>query len=179
MRDFVARFSGPRVSLGSVKRTLDDAGIEPHPTPKPRRKPKKKAPRRFERAKAGQLCQSDITSFHLPRDSRRVYLTVFLDDHSRFIVAWTMACHQKSELVTEALFEGLGCFGRPDEILTDQGRPLRAVQAHAELGSLLKGDQALPASSPPAERHSPIRVRWLRVGVRSCRSVCRRSLAQG
>jgi hypothetical protein len=44
---------------------------------------------------------------------------------------------------------------------------------------LLKGDQALPASSPPAERHTPIRVRWLRVGVRSCRSVCRRSLAQG
>ena len=120
-----------------MKRTLDDAGIEPLPAPKPRPKPKKKAPRRFERAKAGQLWQSDITSFHLPRDSRRVYLTVFLDDHSRFIVAWTMACHQKSELVTEALFEGLGRFGRPDEILTDQGRQYYAWRGKSGFQKIL------------------------------------------
>lgn len=137
VRDFVARFSGPRVSLGSVKRTLDDAGIEPLPSPKPRRKAKKRAPRRFERAKAGQLWQSDITSFHLPRDSRRVYLTVFLDDHSRFIVSWTLACHQKSELVTEALFEGLGRFGRPDEILTDQGRQYYAWRGKSGFQKIL------------------------------------------
>jgi len=137
VRDFVARFSGARVSVGSVKRTLDDAGIEPLPGPKPRRRPKKKAPRRFERAKAGQLWQSDITSFHLPRDSRRVYLTVFLDDHSRFIVAWTLACHQKAELVTEALFEGLGRFGRPDEILTDQGRQYYAWRGKSGFQKIL------------------------------------------
>ena len=137
VRDFVARFSGARVSVGSVKRTLDDAGIAPLPAPKPRPKPKKKAPRRFERAKAGQLWQSDITSFHLPRDSRRVYLTVFLDDHSRFIVSWTLACHQKSELVTEALFEGLGRFGRPDEILTDQGRQYYAWRGKSGFQKIL------------------------------------------
>ena len=138
VRDFVARFSGPRVSLGAVSRTLADAELEALPAPKPKRRAKKKPPRRFERARPGQLWQSDITSFHLPRDSRRVYLTVFLDDHSRYIVSWALAAHQKAVLVTEALTDGLGRFGRPDEVLTDQGRQYYAWRGKSSFSKLLE-----------------------------------------
>ena len=139
VREWVTRFGGAeRVSLGSVKRTLDDAKLDTlaEPAPKPKRK-KKQPPRRFERAKPGQLWQSDITSYHLPRDSRRVYLVVFLDDRSRFIVSWNLACHHKAVFVTDALTDGLGRFGRPTEILTDQGRQYFAWRGKSAFTKLL------------------------------------------
>ena len=140
VRDWVARFGGAeRVSLGTVKRTLVEAGLDAPAAPPPRPKRKKKQPpRRFERAKPGQLWQSDITSFHLPRDSRRVYLVVFLDDRSRFIVSWNLACHHKAVFVTDALTDGLGRFGRPDEVLTDQGRQYFAWRGKSAFTKLLE-----------------------------------------
>jgi hypothetical protein len=42
----------------------------------------------FERAKPNQLWQTDLFTFALKRQNRRVYLVAFLDDHSRFIVSF-------------------------------------------------------------------------------------------
>jgi transposase len=113
VRDFLLRFHGVKVSAGSVRNTLREAGVEP--PAKPRRKPKRKPqlPRRFERARAGQMWQSDITSFVLRRHSQRVYLTVFMDDHSRYVVAFGLEQQQRQELVTSALLEGIARFGKP------------------------------------------------------------------
>jgi len=58
----------------------------------------------------------------LPRHRQRVYLTVFLDDFSRYVVSWKLATHQRADLVLDALRDGLGRFGKPKAILTDQGR---------------------------------------------------------
>jgi transposase InsO family protein len=123
LKDHLYRFQGLKVSPGSIAKTLreDPARGAPAPSPK-KQKPKKKAPRRFERSKPGSLWQSDITSFVLPRHQSRVYLTVFLDDYSRYIVSFALALHQKQELVTEALLSGIDRFGKPKEVLTDQGR---------------------------------------------------------
>ena len=80
------------------------------------------SPQRFERARAGELWQSDITTFLLTRHSQRVYLTVFLDDYSRYIVSWGLYLHQKQDIVIETLLSGIERFGKPKEVLTDQGR---------------------------------------------------------
>ncbi len=137
VRDFLRRFRGVKVSPGAIRRTLDEAGIAPQPAPKrrPRRKPM--PPRRFERAKPGELWQSDITSFLLTRHSTRVYLTVFLDDHSRYVVAWNLSTHQRQELVTEALMEGIARFGKPKEVLTDQGRQYFSWRGKSDFQKLL------------------------------------------
>lgn len=137
VRDFLQRFRGLSVSPGAIRKTLDDAGIPPKPAPKrrPRRKPM--PPRRFERAKPGELWQSDITSFLLTRHSTRVYLTVFLDDHSRYVVSWNLSTHQRQELVTEALMEGISRFGKPKEVLTDQGRQYFAWRGKSDFERLL------------------------------------------
>ncbi|RKY15743.1 MAG: hypothetical protein DRQ55_19160, partial [Planctomycetota bacterium] len=119
IRDLLRRFLGLSVSTGAVRRVLKDHGLhDPDP-----RKPRKRRPlpRRFERARPGQLWQSDITSYVLARPGRRVYLTLFLDDHSRYIVSWRLLAHQRNELVLEALEEGLLRYGKPTEILTDRG----------------------------------------------------------
>ena len=135
VRDFLARFHGVRVSAGSVRRTLDAAGIEPLPAPKRRRKSRQ--PRFFERARPNELWQSDITSFVLPRHGTRVYLVAFMDDHSRYIVSWNLAVSQRTELVTDALKEGIARFGKPKEVLTDQGRQYFAWRGKSDFQKLL------------------------------------------
>jgi len=119
IRDLLRRFLGLSVSTGAVRRVLKDHGL--HDPDPPRARKRRPLPRRFERARPGQLWQSDITSYVLARPGRRVYLTLFLDDHSRYIVAWRLLAHQRNELVLEALEEGLLRYGKPTEILTDRG----------------------------------------------------------
>jgi transposase InsO family protein len=135
VRDFLKRFQGERVSTGSVRKVLKSRGLHA-PVLKPRRK-KHALVRRFERSKPGELWQSDITSYVLTRSRVRVYLTVFLDDFSRYVVAWQLATQQKSQLVCEALMEGIERFGKPEEVLTDQGRQYFAWRGKSDFQRLL------------------------------------------
>ncbi len=60
----------------------------------------------FERAKPNQLWQTDLFTFVLKRQNRRVYLVAFMDDHSRFIVSYGLHASQSSALVLEVLRAG-------------------------------------------------------------------------
>ena len=134
---YVRRFCGIAVAPATVKRTLVRAGVErPERSKKVKRGPP--AVRFFERAKPNQLWQSDITSLWLARARRHVYLTVFLDDHSRYIVGWQLEAHLKSSLVLECLKDALVSFGKPEEILTDQGPQYFSWRGKSELQRLLK-----------------------------------------
>ena len=135
VRDFLARFQGQRVSTGSVRKVLRAEGL--HALPAPARKKRKEIVRRFERSKPGELWQTDITSYVLTRSRVRVYLTVFLDDFSRYVVAWQLATHQKAELVCEALMDGIERFGKPEEVLSDQGRQYFAWRGKSDFQRLL------------------------------------------
>ena len=134
VRDFLKRFQGEQVSTGSVRKVLKSHGL--HMPMKPR-KQRHALVARFERSRPGELWQSDITSFVLTRSSVRVYLTVFLDDFSRYVVAWQLATQQKSQLVCEALMEGIDRFGKPQEALTDQGRQYFAWRGKSAFQRLL------------------------------------------
>jgi transposase InsO family protein len=105
-------------SPSAVARVLHEAGYEleevatrPHPD----------HVRRFERAKPNQLWQTDLFTFVLKRQNRRVYLVAFLDDHSRFVVSYGLHASQSSALVLEVLRAGIVSYGTPEEILTDNG----------------------------------------------------------
>src|SRR6516162_4929410 len=75
----------------------------------------------FERARPNQLWQTDLFTFVLKRQNRRVYLVAFMDDHSRFIVSYGLHASQSAALVLEVLRSGIASHGRPEEILTDNG----------------------------------------------------------
>jgi hypothetical protein len=77
--------------------------------------------RRFERARPNQLWQTDLFTFVLKRQNRRIYLVAFLDDHSRFIVSFGLHASCGAALVIEALEAGIAAYGPPEEILTDNG----------------------------------------------------------
>jgi transposase InsO family protein len=77
--------------------------------------------RHFERAKPNQLWQTDLFTFILKRQNQRVYLVGFMDDHSRFITAYGLHTSQSGALVIETLRAGIGSYGTPAEVLTDNG----------------------------------------------------------
>src|SRR5262245_13312202 len=111
---------GPALSASpaAVARVLHEAGyqLEEEPThPHPDRE------RRFERARPNQLWQTDLFTFVLKRQNRRVYLVAYMDDHSRFLVSYGLHASQSAALVLEVLRAGLASHGTPEEILTDNG----------------------------------------------------------
>jgi transposase InsO family protein len=116
--DMLARGPALPASAGAVARVLHEAGYvleevatAPHPD----------KVRRFERAKPNQLWQTDLFTFILKRQNRRVYLVAFMDDHSRFITGYGLHASQSSALVLEVLRAALTSHGTPEEILTDNG----------------------------------------------------------
>jgi transposase InsO family protein len=117
--DLLLRGPALPASAAAVARVLRDAGyaLEEHAAHQPHEPPD----HRFERAAPNQLWQTDLFTFMLKRQNRRVYLVAFLDDHSRFITGFGLHASQSSALVLEVLRASLDAFGSPEEILTDNG----------------------------------------------------------
>jgi transposase InsO family protein len=116
--DLLLRGPALPASASAVARVLHEAGYEavqqtthPHPD----------RVRRFERAQPNQRWQTDLFTFVLKRQNRRLYLVAFLDDHSRFVVCYGLHASQSASLVLEVLEAGLANYGPPEEILTDNG----------------------------------------------------------
>ncbi|MGH9505936.1 MAG: DDE-type integrase/transposase/recombinase, partial [Terriglobales bacterium] len=116
--DMLLRGPALPASASAVAHVLHEAGYEleevttrPHPD----------KPRRFERARPNQLWQTDLFTFVLKRQNRRVYLVAFMDDHSRFIVGYGLHASASGALVLEVLRAAIGSYGPPEEVLTDNG----------------------------------------------------------
>src|SRR5215468_7361303 len=115
-----ALLRGPALpaSAAAVARVLHEAGYELEETPT---RPHEPPVHHFERARPNQLWQTDLFTFVLKRQSRRVYLVAFLDDHSRFITGYGLHASQSTALVLEVLRAALANHATPEEILTDNG----------------------------------------------------------
>lgn len=111
---------GPALSASpaAVARVLHEAGYQAEEAPT---SPHPDRERRFERARPNQLWQTDLFTFVLKRQNRRVYLVAFMDDHSRFLVSYGLHASQSSALVLEVLRAAVSSHGSPEEILTDNG----------------------------------------------------------
>lgn len=116
--DMLARGPALPASASAVAKVLHEAGYAMEESPTRPHAPKEV---RFERAKPGQLWQTDLFTFMLKRQNRRVYLVAFMDDHSRFIVGYGLHASQSAALVLEVLRAAVGSYGTPEEVLTDNG----------------------------------------------------------
>jgi hypothetical protein len=68
-------------SSSAVARVLHEAGYQMEEVPT---RPHPDKVRHFERATPNQLWQTDLFTFMLKRQNRRVYLVAFMDDHSPY-----------------------------------------------------------------------------------------------
>jgi len=116
--DMLMRGPALPASPSAIAALLKESGYESVDRPVPRNKPKVK---RFERDRQNQMWQTDLFSFMLKRQNRRVYVVAFLDDHSRFVVGLGIYASQSAALVMEVLRSSLENYGVPEEILTDNG----------------------------------------------------------
>ena len=116
--DLLLRGPALPASPAAVARVLHEAGYEFEEVTT---RPHADHVRSFERAKPNQLWQTDLFTFVLKRQNRRVYLVAFLDDHSRFLVSYGLHASQSTALVLEVLRAGVASYGAPQEILTDNG----------------------------------------------------------
>lgn len=136
VRDFLVRFRGLRVSTSGVRSAIVAADL-PRATAPKRRRRASEIIRRFERSRPGELWQSDITSYVLARPGRRVFLVVFMDDFSRYIVSWSLHFKMTTAAVGETLLEGASRFGKPKEVLTDQGPQYFAWRGKCDFQKML------------------------------------------
>lgn len=166
LRDVLSRFEGISVAPNTIKKILveNDLFEPPKVPPKKDLKPHVK---RFERANPMQLWQSDITSFVLKRTCQRVYLVVFKDDHSRFVVSWALALQQTGNFVIECLLDGVQKYGLPQEILTDQGRQYFSWRGKSEFQKVLarEGIQHVVARSHHPQTLGKCERLWKTIGI--------------
>ena len=116
--DVLYRGPGLAASEGAVARVLKEEGYAFEETPT---RPHPDHVRSFERAMPNQLWQTDLFTFMLKRQNRRVYLVAFMDDHSRYIVGYGLHASQNAALVLEVFRAAVASCGAPEEVLTDNG----------------------------------------------------------
>ncbi len=116
--DLLARGPALPASATTVARVLREEGYELEEAPT---RPHPDKMRHFERAVVNELWQTDLFTFVLKRQNRRVHLVGFMDDHSRFIVGYGLHATASTALVLEALRAAITSYGTPKELLTDNG----------------------------------------------------------
>jgi transposase InsO family protein len=153
VRDYLARFVGLRVSAGGGRARLARAGGARTADP-PRRGRRRRRPavRHFERAKPGQLWQSDFTSYVLARSGRPAHLIVFMDDCSRYVVSWHLDASATAAIAKNTLRAGIEKYGKPAEVLTDQGPQYHAWRGKSAFRKLLEREGIKPVL---ARSHHP------------------------
>ncbi len=133
IHDMLMRSEGFAASAGAVARVLREAGYESEEQRTERHEDK---PREFERAKPNQLWQSDLFTFLLKREGRRLYLVGFLDDHSRYMVGFGLYASSSGALVREVFEAAIANYGAPEEVLTDQGPQYHTWRGTSEFARL-------------------------------------------
>ena len=91
---------------------------------------------RFERPNPGDLWQIDITQFYI-KDDGKVYMVDMIDDHSRFIVGWGLFRDQKAENVIQVFQDAVNKYGKPKELLSDNGRQFTSWHGITDFEALL------------------------------------------
>ena len=116
--DMLTRGPGLGASAGAVGNVLKEAGYEFEEV---NTRPHKDHVRRYERARPNQMWQTDLFTFQLKRQNRRLYLFGFMDDHSRYLVGYGLYASSTAPLVIEVLRAAVVSYGAPEEVLTDNG----------------------------------------------------------
>jgi transposase InsO family protein len=129
------RSEGLSASPGAIARVLREAGyqVESEPT-----RPHEPKVTRFERARPNQLWQTDLFTFLLKRENRRVWMVAFMDDHSRFIVGFGIYASSSGALVREVLEAAIANFGAPEELLSDNGPQYHTWRGKSAFTQLLE-----------------------------------------
>ena len=106
-------------SLSTIRKFIRDQGLTYKPTYR------KQGYIKFERKKPNDLWQIDIAGVQTVGHLKKLYLIALLDDCSRFIVAAEYFKDQKGINVQKIIRNAVIAYGRPNQILADNGTQFR------------------------------------------------------
>lgn len=135
IHDMLMRCEGYGASPGAILHVLREAG---YVTEEVETMPREEAVQRFERARPNQLWQSDLFTFLLKREGRRLWMVAFVDDHSRFVVGYGVWASSGGALVREVLEAAIANWGAPEEVLTDNGPQYASWRGKSAFTKLLE-----------------------------------------
>jgi transposase InsO family protein len=133
VRDWLAKHNGLRMGVNTVRRVLESEGWVPPYTKVERRSEK---PQRFEAVRRNVLWHSDFK--HAFINSAKVYILIFQDDYSRFIVGHAVCDGEKAEVVLASLQTAIGRHGKPEELMTDGGSAFHSWRGISQLTKFLE-----------------------------------------
>ena len=119
IHDMLHRSPGLHASPSAIGRVLEESD---YVVVEERTRPHPDKPRRFERARPNELWQTDIFTFMLKRQNRRVHTVVFMDDFSRFVVGYGLHVTASGTLGREVFETGIANYGAPQEVLAPPPR---------------------------------------------------------
>lgn len=131
----IGRTEGLSASPGAIARVLAENGytVVEEPT-----KPHEPKEQRLYSTAPNELWQTDLFTFILKRENRRVWMVAFLDDHSRFIVGYGVYASSSGALVREVLEAAIANFGAPKTVLTDNGPQYKTWHGKSAFTELLE-----------------------------------------
>jgi len=136
IQDVLLRSQGFAASPGAIQRVLEEEGYVVEMAAAARHEPPRGG---FDTAAApNDLWQTDLFTFVLRRENRRVHLVAFMDDHSRFVVGYGLHASASGALVREVLEASIANFGAPREVLTDNGTQYKTWRGRSEFTKLLE-----------------------------------------
>jgi len=106
---------------------------------------------KFERGKANDLWQIDIAGVQTVGNLEKLYLIAIIDDCSRFIVAAEYFKDQKGTHVIKIIRDAIEAYGRPNQILSDNGTQFRNLlgELGTKYSNLLKALDIEPVFAAP------------------------------
>ncbi len=132
-------------SLTLIRKYLQEQGLNS------REKSPKQGYVKFQREKPNDLWQIDVAGVQTVGNLEKLYLIGIIDDCSRFIVAAEYFRDQKGTHVIKVLRDAIEAYGRPNQILSDNGTQFRNILG--ELGTkyshLLKDLKIKPIFAAP------------------------------
>lgn len=138
------KYQGVSVSRSTVEKIMREKGLAPKRTRSNKSTTDSKhdmkvdenvLDRQFQPSKPNEVWVSDIT--YIETHEGWLYLTVFLDLHSRKIVGWSMAKHMTAELVVCAYQMGLANRGtHPNLVHSDRGSQYASKEFRNILGGV-------------------------------------------
>jgi transposase InsO family protein len=135
IQDVLLRSQGFAASPGAIQRVLEEEG---YVVELPASAPHEPQAKRWRAHSPNDLWQTDLFTFLLKRENRRVHLVAFLDDHSRYVVGYGLHASASGAMVREVFEAAVANFGAPREVLTDNGTQYVTWRGKSEFTRLLE-----------------------------------------
>jgi transposase InsO family protein len=149
-------------SLSTIQRFLREKGLT-H-----REIVRRDGYRAFQRSKPNDLWQVDIAGVQTIGHLGKMYLIALLDDCSRFIVAAQYFGDQKGVHLIEIIRKAVLTFGRPNQILADNGTQFRNVigDLGTKYSKLLESLGVIPIFASPSHPQTKGKLeRWFGIVI--------------